>query len=57
MKKVLFVMALAASAGLMGAPRPLDLNGTWDFRFEEGKSWQQVDAAAFTATDPIIVHG
>ena len=57
MKKKVFLAALVAAVGVVAAPRPLDLNGTWEFRFEEGKSWQQVDAAAFTATDPIIVPG
>ena len=37
--------------------RPLDLNGFWDFRFEEGKSLEAAGAADFAATDRMAVPG
>ena len=35
----------------------LSLNGSWDFRFEEGKSYREVADPAFEATDSISVPG
>lgn len=35
----------------------LSLNGSWEFRFEEGKSIDEVGKASFTATDTIPVPG
>ena len=35
----------------------LSLNGSWDFRFEEGKSYREVADPAFSATDSIVVPG
>ena len=36
---------------------PLDLNGPWAFRFEEGKSFAETDDPAFAATDTVAVPG
>ena len=43
----------------VGAPYVpmLDLNGSWTFRFEEGKSIEQVADPAFIATDTMTVPG
>ena len=35
----------------------LSLNGSWDFRFEEGKPYREVANPAFEATDSIVVPG
>ena len=35
----------------------LSLNGSWDFRFEEGKPYREVVNPAFEATDSIVVPG
>lgn len=35
----------------------LSLNGSWDFRFEEGKPLEEVASAGFTATDTMTVPG
>lgn len=35
----------------------MSLNGSWEFRFEEGRSCLQVDAASFKATDSMTVPG
>ena len=56
MKKKVFLAALVAAVGVVAAPQPLDLNGSWEFRFEEGKSWKEADPA-FAATDRIVVPG
>ena len=34
---------------------PLSLNGSWEFRFEEGKSLEEVANPAFEATDTMVV--
>ena len=36
---------------------PIDLNGPWAFRFEEGKSFAETDNPAFAATDTVSVPG
>ena len=60
MKSVWSVAALVtaslASCTLMGAA-PLDLNGSWAFRFEEGRSIEDVADAGFSATDVMPVPG
>ena len=38
-------------------PRPLDLSGSWRFRFEEGKSIEEVADPSFVATDTMVVPG
>ena len=43
------VAALAALAA--GAMETVDLNGLWDFRFERGKSLEEVALPAFEAND------
>ena len=35
----------------------LSLNGSWEFRFEEGKSYREAADPAFVATDSIVVPG
>lgn len=35
----------------------LDLGGSWDFRFVEGKSIEETAGATFTATDTMVVPG
>lgn len=35
----------------------LSLNGSWDFRFDEGKSFMEAGGPAFVATDTILVPG
>ena len=35
----------------------LQLNGTWEFRFEEGKAHHEVANPKFVATDSIVVPG
>ena len=40
-----------------GAPGPLSLDGTWEFRFEEGKSLEEAADPAFAATDAMSVPG
>lgn len=54
MKKL--VMLTMAAAFACAAWADLDLNGTWQFRFEPGKSWQAADPA-FEATDTMVVPG
>ena len=49
------VFALTAISALAGAS--LDLNGSWAFRFEEGKSIEEVAEPAFSATDTMVVPG
>ena len=56
MKKVmtgLFAVVLEACASAAA----LDLNGSWAFRFEEGKSIEEVANPAFAATDTMTVPG
>ena len=57
MKKfgILSVAALAALAA--GAMETVDLNGLWDFRFERGKSLEEVALPAFEANDKMTVPG
>ena len=47
---VMVVMSALASA-------TLDLNGSWSFRFENGKSIEAVADPAFAATDTMVVPG
>ena len=56
MKTTILAVTLVAAVGVVAAPQPLDLNGSWEFRFEEGKSWKEADPA-FAATDRIVVPG
>ena len=34
---------------------PISLNGSWEFRFEEGKALEEVADPAFEATDTMVV--
>ena len=49
------VLALAAMTA--GAMETVDLNGLWDFRFERGKSLEEVALPAFEANDKMTVPG
>ena len=57
--KLAFMAALALCATALGAAPsgPVDLNGSWDFRFEEGKSIEEVARTDFAATDAMCVPG
>jgi len=50
-------MAAALAAGTLPAVEKLDLNGLWDFRFEKGKSMEEVQLPAFEANDKMTVPG
>ena len=50
------VFALFAGSACVAAPT-LDLNGSWAFRFEEGKSIEEAADPGFTATDVMCVPG
>ena len=54
-KRVLLFTALALSAATCFGD--VDLNGTWEFRFEENRAAADVADPAFTATDRISVPG
>ena len=49
--------AAFCAAGTMVHAAVLDLNGSWEFRFEEGKAPAQTAGAAFAATDRMAVPG
>ena len=49
--------ATAAAAMSAFAAGPLDLNGSWAFRLEEGKSIEDAADPAFAATDTMTVPG
>ena len=66
MKRMAFVagltMAMACTtlsgAGALGAwPQPLNLNGSWEFAFAEGKTLETAGGADFAATDRMSVPG
>lgn len=50
----LSVVPLFCNATCLGG---VDLNGSWEFRFEEGKSAEEAFVADFVATDTMIVPG
>lgn len=50
----LSVVPLFCDATCLGG---VDLNGSWEFRFEEGKSAEEAFVADFVATDTMIVPG
>ena len=56
-KDVLLAAVLVSVSTVFAAPRPLDLNGIWKFRFEEGKSFKEAANLSFEATDSIVVPG
>ena len=49
--------AALCAAGALADAAALDLNGSWEFRFEDGKSPAQTAGAAFAATDRMAVPG
>ena len=49
------VLCLFAGAVRADTGAGLDLNGGWDFRFEEGKSLEEVSPVGFAATDRMAV--
>lgn len=50
--------AMLLQTGLATAMTSLDLNGLWDFRFEENRSLEDVaKSAAFAANDKMVVPG
>jgi len=53
------VLAVASVTAAMSAlaSSALDLNGSWAFRFENGKSIEEVADPAFAATDTMVVPG
>ena len=53
MRMVLGVVACAACV----AQADIDLNGSWSFRFEEGKAIEETAGPAFEATDTMTVPG
>ena len=57
--KLAYMAAVALCATALGAAPsgPVDLNGSWDFRFEEGKSIEEVARTDFAATDAMCVPG
>lgn len=57
MKKSIVCACVAALAGVLAGADVLDLNGSWDFRFEEGKSIEESSGVAFAATDVMPVPG
>ena len=52
-KQILGIVAIAACAALAD----IDLNGSWSFRFEEGKSIEETAGPSFEATDTMSVPG
>ena len=54
MKRGFAGFAMLVSCALL-ARADLDLNGSWEFRFEEGKSYRESANPAFEATDAIPV--
>ena len=56
MKHLIMALAAAVVAGGVSAA-DICLNGSWSFRFEEGKSIEQVADPAFAATDVMAVPG
>ncbi len=51
---MVMVSAVAIAAACLG---DMSLDGSWEFRFEEGKSYLEVSDPSFTATDRISVPG
>ena len=57
MKKFGILSAAALAAMTAGAMETVGLNGLWDFRFERGKSLEEVALPAFEANDKMTVPG
>ncbi|MGN0846642.1 MAG: glycoside hydrolase family 2 protein [Kiritimatiellia bacterium] len=56
MKNIIWT-AVVLVAGALAAMEKVDLNGLWDFRFERGKSLEEVGAPGFAANDRMVVPG
>ena len=50
-------MIVAAAAGVVCGAMALDLNGTWEFRFDEGRAVTAVAGPAFEPTGRMVVPG
>ncbi|MGN0833092.1 MAG: glycoside hydrolase family 2 TIM barrel-domain containing protein, partial [Kiritimatiellia bacterium] len=57
MKNRMVLLGALVAAGMAVRAATLDLNGSWEFRFEEGKSIGQSAGEAFAATDRMAVPG
>ena len=55
--KVLAAAAALLAAGTLQAVEKLALDGLWDFRFEKGKTLEEVSLPAFEANDKMTVPG
>lgn len=51
------IVSAACAVGGFASAATLDLNGSWAFAFEEGRSIAQSAGAAFMATDRMVVPG
>ena len=51
------IMIVAAVAGAVCCASALDLNGTWEFRFDEGRPITAVAGPAFEPTGRMVVPG
>ena len=51
------VLAAVAFAWVAGAMERMDLNGLWDFRFEEARTLEEVSMPGFEANDKMTVPG
>ena len=56
-KKVLAMVAALLAAGTLPAMETLALDGLWDFRFEKGKTLEEVSLPTFVANDKMTVPG
>ena len=56
-KKVLAIVAALLAAGTLPAMEKLALDGLWDFRFEKGKTLEDLSLPAFMANDKMTVPG
>ena len=55
--KMLAAAAALLAAGTLSAMERLSLDGLWDFRFEKGKTLEEVSLPAFVANDKMTVPG
>lgn len=55
MKKILTLLAVLTA--VCAGAQTLDLNGVWDFKFEEGKTLEEVADPGFVAQDKMAVPG
>ena len=57
MTGMLATLAAALAAGTLSGVEKFALDGLWDFRFEKGKSLEEVSLPAFEANDKMTVPG